>query len=63
MAGVITSDRNRRRLTGYTPTLITDTTYYWAITATDGISTSVSPTWRFSTVGWKHVYLPLVLRQ
>jgi hypothetical protein len=50
-------------LTGYTPTLITDTTYYWAITATDGISTSAGPTWRFSTVGWERVYLPLVLRQ
>jgi hypothetical protein len=50
-------------LTGYTPTLITDTTYYWAITATDRISTSVGPTWHFATVGWEHVYLPLVLRQ
>jgi hypothetical protein len=50
-------------LTGYTPTLITDIAYYWAITATDGISTSAGPTWHFSTVGWEHVYLPLVLRQ
>jgi hypothetical protein len=52
-------------LTRYTPTLITDTTYYWFITATDGISSVVGPLWRFTTVGPVEysVYLPLVLRQ
>jgi len=50
-------------LTRYTSTLITDTTYYWGITASDGISTSIGPTWRFTTVGFKCIYLPLVLRQ
>ena len=49
-------------LTSYTPTLVTDTTYYWVITATDGISTVVGPTWRFSTAGFEYIYLPLVLR-
>ena len=43
--------------------LSSDTTYYWAITASDGISISVGDTWRFTTVGFKYVYLPLVLRQ
>ena len=48
-------------LAHYTPTLTMDTTYYWGITASDGISTSVGPTWRFTT--FKCIYLPLVLRQ
>jgi uncharacterized repeat protein (TIGR01451 family) len=52
-------------LTSYAPTLITDTTYYWVITASDGISTSVGPTWRFTTSP-KHfdyrVFLPLMVR-
>ncbi|MCP4540728.1 MAG: hypothetical protein GY832_26620 [Chloroflexi bacterium] len=36
-------------LTRYTPSLVTGTTYYWAITATDDISTVVGPTWSFTT--------------
>ncbi len=32
------------------------------VTAIDGISTTVGPTWHFTTVGFKYVYLPLVLR-
>jgi uncharacterized repeat protein (TIGR01451 family) len=50
-------------LTSYTPALTSAITYYWGITASDGISTSVGPTWRFTTVGFKYIYLPLVLRQ
>jgi len=66
-------------LTSYAASLVTDTTYYWVITATDGISTTVGPnwvitatdgisttvgpTWSFTTVGFKYIYLPLVLRQ
>jgi hypothetical protein len=50
-------------LTDYTPAiLITNTTYYWAITATDGISTSVGPVWHFTTVELEYIYLPLVMR-
>jgi hypothetical protein len=47
----------------YQPSLITNTTYYWKITATDGISTTVGPLWQFTTtaIEWR-VYLPLVLR-
>jgi hypothetical protein len=41
--------------------LTTGTTYYWAITATDGISTTAGPLWRFTT-GKYLIYLPLVLR-
>ncbi len=39
-----------------------ESTYYWAITATDGISTVVSPTWHFTTGVEYRVYLPLVMR-
>jgi uncharacterized repeat protein (TIGR01451 family) len=46
----------------YDPTLIADTTYYWAVTATDGISTTAGPTWRFRTVGPMRFYLPLIRR-
>ncbi len=52
-------------LTSYTPTaLVTNTTYYWVITATDDISTSVGPVWRCTTVGPVEypIYLPLMLR-
>lgn len=45
----------------YTPSLITSTTYFWQITATDGISTTVGPEWHFTTAT-DEVYLPLVLR-
>jgi hypothetical protein len=47
----------------YTPSLITNTTYYWKITATDGISATVGPLWQFTTAAIeRRVYLPLVLR-
>ncbi|MCP4544200.1 MAG: DUF11 domain-containing protein [Chloroflexi bacterium] len=36
-------------LTSYTPSLITGNIYYWVITATDGISMVVGPTWSFTT--------------
>jgi len=49
-------------LTEYVPTLIADTTYYWTITSSDGISMSIGPVWRFTTVGFKYIYLPLVLK-
>ncbi len=49
-------------LTSYTPTLTKGTTYYWIITATDGISTTTGDTWSFTTVELEYVYLPLVLR-
>jgi hypothetical protein len=49
-------------LTQYTPELSAGQTYYWTISASDGISDTVGPTWRFSTVGFEHVYLPLVTR-
>jgi len=47
----------------YQPSLITNTTYYWKIIATDGISATVGPLWQFTTaaIEWR-VYLPLVLR-
>jgi uncharacterized repeat protein (TIGR01451 family) len=49
-------------LTSYAPSLVADTTYYWVITATDGISVSVGDTWSFTTEGFKYIYLPLVVR-
>jgi hypothetical protein len=49
-------------LTGYTPTLVTDSIYYWAIRASDGLSESVGPTWHFATVGLERIYLPVVLK-
>jgi hypothetical protein len=33
----------------YTPTLTLDTTYYWAVTATNGIITGIAGTWSFTT--------------
>jgi hypothetical protein len=38
-------------------------TYYWSIAATDGMSASTGPVWRFTTVRECLVYLPVVLRQ
>lgn len=53
-------------LTSYTPSLISGTTYYWVITATDGISESVGPLWNFATEvtaagDTEFVYLPIIL--
>ncbi len=46
--------------------LVLDTTYYWGITATDGLSVSVGGMWQFTTApaatGDFWVYLPLVVR-
>lgn len=54
-------------LTNYTPSLISGTTYYWIITATDGISESISPLWSFTTeaaatIDTKYVYLPVIIK-
>jgi hypothetical protein len=51
----------------YDPGLLTlNTTYYWGITATDGLSASVGGVWQFTTAsaatGDFGVYLPLVVR-
>jgi len=45
-------------------TLVTSTTYYWRITASDGLSTTVGPLWSFATRSGEDffIYLPLVLR-
>jgi hypothetical protein len=48
--------------TSYAPTLAENTTYYWHITASDGISTTVGDTWHFTTTEQTYVYLPLVSR-
>jgi hypothetical protein len=51
----------------FSPTLQYDQTYYWQITATDGLSTTVGPVWYFTTVDQPalpknfHLYLPLLL--
>ncbi|HSD83149.1 MAG TPA: right-handed parallel beta-helix repeat-containing protein, partial [Anaerolineae bacterium] len=45
--------------------LLTSTHYYWKITVTDGISTTVGPLWEFTTrnnATTYRVYLPLVLK-
>jgi hypothetical protein len=43
--------------------LVLDTTYYWGITATDGLTVSVGGIWQFTTAsGDLRVYLPLVIR-
>jgi hypothetical protein len=47
----------------YAPSLITGTTYYWRVTATDGISQTIGPVWQFTTIVSEHrAYLPVVLR-
>ena len=50
----------------YVPSLVTNTHYYWRITATDGLSTTLGPTWQFTTaavaVGEYKIYLPLLLK-
>jgi len=52
--------------TNYMPSLVTNTTYYWSITATDDSSISVGPVWRFTTSidapPSQSVYLPLILK-
>ncbi len=51
----------------YTPGLLElDVTYEWNVSASDGMSVTVGPTWSFSTgiaTGDYKVYLPLVLRE
>jgi photosystem II stability/assembly factor-like uncharacterized protein len=49
--------------TAYNPgLLVTGTTYYWAITATDGISATAGPVWSFTTIQPYRVYLPMLRR-
>jgi hypothetical protein len=50
-------------LTSYTPALAGNTTYYWRITATDGTSVIIGDTWHFTTIEYKYLYLPLVLKE
>ena len=47
----------------YAPTMVTNTTYYWQITATDGLSDSVGPVWQFTTTATSgtKTYLPIIL--
>ena len=48
----------------YAPAMITNTLYYWRITATDGISSTVGPVWQFTTITTEQRgYLPIVLKQ
>lgn len=52
--------------TSYNPgTLSLATSYYWSISCSDGIHTTMGPTWRFHTVGLDpvEIYLPIVLRE
>jgi uncharacterized repeat protein (TIGR01451 family) len=57
----VTTDLNK---TKFEPGILSPTTTYnWVVTATDGLSVSVGPTWEFTTQDRKSlVYLPLVLR-
>jgi M6 family metalloprotease-like protein len=58
--------------TNYTPppisgslNLLENTHYYWVITATDGLSTTVGPTWSFTTTEateLQYIYLPVVIK-
>jgi len=48
-------------LTSYTPALSLDTTYYWSVAASDGLSTMARPVWTFAVVAPERVYLPVVL--
>jgi hypothetical protein len=48
----------------YAPHLITNTTYYWRIMATDGISQTIGPVWQFTTIASEQrVYLPLIRKE
>ncbi len=48
------------------PGLISDTTYHWQITASDGLSLSLGPIWQFTTTAGEAVshtlYLPVVVK-
>jgi hypothetical protein len=44
-------------------TLVEGVDYYWSVDASDDISTTVGPTWRFRTAEVRRIYLPLILRQ
>ncbi len=48
----------------YTPALISNTTYFWQITATDGLSQTAGPVWQLTTGvdEYEILNLPLVLR-
>jgi hypothetical protein len=48
----------------YAPALISNTTYYWQITATDGLSTTAGPLWQFrtGTDAYLYVNLPIVMK-
>ncbi|MFZ6028742.1 MAG: hypothetical protein ACOYYS_13585 [Chloroflexota bacterium] len=46
----------------YAPNLATGTTYYWQISASDGISTTAGPVWQFTTSENVPTYLPLIRR-
>jgi uncharacterized repeat protein (TIGR01451 family) len=50
--------------TTYAPDLLASlTTYYWVITASDGVSATGGPTWRFTTESEEmKVYLPMILK-
>lgn len=51
-------------LTNYSPLMSTGDTYYWQITATDGLSTSVGPIWSFTTTDIEFLsYLPVILKR
>ncbi len=50
-------------VTSYDPGLLNpDTTYYWRITATDGLSETIGPVWSFTTLTTYEIFLPLVIR-
>jgi hypothetical protein len=51
-------------MTAYTPSLVANTSYWWRVSASDGISVSDGPTWHFTTAGVASypLYLPLMLR-
>jgi len=45
----------------YAPTLVGGTTYYWSVTVSDRLGTTVGPMWRFGTANAEYLYLPLVM--
>ncbi|MFN8598691.1 MAG: DUF4091 domain-containing protein, partial [Anaerolineae bacterium] len=45
----------------YAPSMLTNTLYYWRVTASDGLSQTIGPLWQFTTIAVEQrVYLPLV---